>query len=354
MFTEILAAGAMGVSVFFAIKAYSLLKDEQAKEAPRPTMLRSIYVFMGFALLMTPMALGIEYARHTMNMDSNGSDQAVVADKLKGIENKTYYVLNKGGNVDSLEFEYAGVTYQLSDPFPTSGFESTHLKLKPNGQQQFLALKNNNGEEITYGYLNGADIKNAYATIASPIMPAAQLPVGVDSALAATGLMYLPESSFKGDMEKEVRKSSQSANRFLIDFINTKTNEVALQKKALKILVQDDQMKDLTDAEYDKLINALSKNGVRKAPWRLYELAQVYLMRSPQRRSQDDRNRYFSTMCAYKQSYEGFSYLKRDTAKYHLELKWYREALTELKMANCDAGCNCTEKNPIFASAAGK
>ena len=344
----------MGVSVFFSIKANSLLKEEQAKEDPRPTMLRSIYVFMGFALLMTPMALGIEYARHTMNMESNDIDQAVVAKQLKDLEDKKYYSLDTSGMPQAINFEFAQTTYKLGTPYPTERFKDVRLDLEATGQQRFLALKKGVKKDIFFGYLNSGDIIKAHATIAGPVLPSAPLPIGVDSALAATGLMYLPESVLKGEMEREVRQSTQTANRFLVDFINTKTNEVALQKKALKVLVQDDQMALLTDAEYNKLIEALSTNDIRKAPWRLYELAQVYLTRSPEKKSQEDRNRYFSAMCSYKQSYMGSTRLRKDTVKHHTELEWYREALSVLKAAKCDTNCDCIEKNPIFASAAGE
>lgn len=352
MVTEIIAAGAMGVSVFFAIKAYSLLKDEQAKDSPRPTMLRSIYVFMGFALLMTPMALGIEYARHSMDMDSNGNDQAAVADKLKALENKTYYALNRDGNPEAIELDFGGTTYQLGTPFPESGFKDTRLKLKPSDQQQFLALKDNNGKEITYGYIDGTDIKNAHAAISGPNVPPPPPTPAVDPTVAAVklmaaGLMYTPASPVKNSVQQFVtaREADEStANRFLVDFINAQTEKVKLQEQAVKILIQPTQMVALEDAQYDKLIKALSENGPRKAPWRFYELAQVYLTRSSQKGSQADRNQYFSAMCAYKRSYDGLLYLKNDPEKYAIEYGWYQEAERELRAAKCDTDCNCTEK----------
>jgi hypothetical protein len=110
MITEIIAAGAMGISVFFVVKAHSLLKDEQAKETPRPSILRQITIFMGFAILMTPIALGIEYLRHQMDMDSQGQGQVGFAEELRDLENKGYYSLDKYGNPDTINVRFAGVT----------------------------------------------------------------------------------------------------------------------------------------------------------------------------------------------------------------------------------------------------
>ncbi|MEM6770285.1 MAG: hypothetical protein AAF597_06875 [Bacteroidota bacterium] len=352
MFTEIIAAGAMGVSVFFAIRAYSLLKEEQAKEAPRPTMLRSIYVFMGFALLMTPMALGIEYARHHMNLDNSDFDQQQVADALKKIENKTYYVLNRSGIPDSIELDYAGVTYQLGVPFPRTGFKGTHLKLKQE-DQRFLAYKNNNEEGIIYGYLDENDLEAAYATIADPVAPPpTPTPVETDEKLTkekqmAMGLMYTPSSPVRSNILNLITKrraSTKTANRYLVDFVSAIGRDEELQEAAVKILIQPAQMTALDDGQYQKLIDVLSKDGPRTPPWRYYELAQVYQTRSWQKGSKEDMDRYYSAMCAYKTSYLGLGFLSNNPEKYPLEKGWYDEAVSVLRAASCDGECNCSKK----------
>lgn len=348
MFTEILAAGAMGVSVFFAIKAYSLLKEEQAKDAPRATMLRSIYVFMGFALLMTPMALGIEYARHGMNLDNAGVDLKVIAQALMDIENKTFYSVDRNGNPEAIEVPLNGTTYQLSVPFPESGFKSTHLKLNQEGRK-FLALKNNNGEEITYGYLSEQDIKRAYLALPGVTEPinTDQDPILSREKLIATGLMYTPRTRLSTDIQRTVNQKKANkgmANRFLIDFVNEKNLDKDLQEQAVKILIQPTQMTALDAAQYDKLIDALSADGPRNAPWRHYELAQVYWTRASQNATQEDRDRYFSAMCAYKRSYESLRYLSSSREDYPTEYRWYQEATKDLKLAKCDQNCNCVEK----------
>lgn len=348
MFTEILAAGAMGVSVFFAIKAYSLLKDEQAKEAPRPTMLRSIYVFMGFALLMTPMALGIEYARHSMNLDSANIDQSAIAENLKAIENKTFYSVDRNGNPEAIELSLSGTTYQLSVPFPENGFNSTRLTLKQEGRK-FLALKNNNGTEISYGYLSEQEVKRAYLALPDGTGTANsnQDPVLSKEKLIATGLLYTPPTALSSNILTTVNRKKANtgiANRFLIDFVSEKDRDKDLQEQAVKILIQPSQMTALDPPQYDKLISALSENGPRNAPWRHYELAQVYLTRASQNASQEDRNQYFSALCAYKKSYEGLRYLRNNREDYPNEYRWYEEAKKDLKLAKCDKDCNCKEK----------
>ncbi len=348
MFTEILAAGAMGVSVFFAIKAYSLLKDEQAKDAPRPTMLRSIYVFMGFALLMTPMALGIEYARHNMNLDSANVDQTTIANTLKAIENKTFYSVDRNGYPDAIEVPLNGTTYQLSVPFPESGFKSTPLSLKQEGRK-YLAFKNNNEDGIVYGYLSEQEIKRAYQTLPAGVAPAGddQDPVLSKEKLVATGLLYTPPTTLGRNILTSVNKKKANksiANRYLLDFVAEKDRDRDLQEQALKILIQPTQMTALDAPQYDKLIKALSEDGPRTAPWRHYELAQVYWTRASQNASAEDRNRYFSAMCAYKNSYEGLRYLSNNRDDYPTEYRWYQEAKKDLRLANCDADCNCQEK----------
>ena len=69
--TKILAAGAMGVSIFCIFKVYNLLSTEQERDEPRPVFIKSIYAFMGFAVLMTLLSLSIEYVRHQMVNDDS-------------------------------------------------------------------------------------------------------------------------------------------------------------------------------------------------------------------------------------------------------------------------------------------
>jgi len=69
--TKILAAGAMGVSIFCIYKVYNLLSIEQERDEPRAIIINSIYKFMVFGGVMTVLSLGIEYVRHQMK---NGGD----------------------------------------------------------------------------------------------------------------------------------------------------------------------------------------------------------------------------------------------------------------------------------------
>jgi hypothetical protein len=68
--TKIAAAGAMGVSIFCILKVYDLLKNEQKKDFPRSNFLKTIYVSMGFAVIMTLLSLVIELVRNHMDNEN--------------------------------------------------------------------------------------------------------------------------------------------------------------------------------------------------------------------------------------------------------------------------------------------
>lgn len=54
---EILKFGIIGLGAIMAILAFWLLRGEQSKRQPRPLMIKSIYVFMGFSFLLTILGL---------------------------------------------------------------------------------------------------------------------------------------------------------------------------------------------------------------------------------------------------------------------------------------------------------
>jgi hypothetical protein len=103
---QIAAAGAMGVSILCIFRVYNLLKNEQEKDQPRPVFLRSIYIFMGFGVLMTILSLGIEFSRHFMG--DGGNQQEVLTKKLVAIDSANYYSLDKNGNPASISVDVAG------------------------------------------------------------------------------------------------------------------------------------------------------------------------------------------------------------------------------------------------------
>lgn len=333
MVTEIIAAGAMGVSVFFAVKAHSLLKEEQAKETPRPAILRSITVFMGFALLMTPLALGIEYARHRMNFEDQ--DHAGFAEELKRIENKSFYSLNQDGNPEGIEVKFEKVTYQLGTPFPATSFKATELKLKKGDNQQYLAVKDNNGTDITFGYLSNTELREKLSGLfASNTAPGAPVDEVLESEkLMSTGLMYTPPTSVRNEIRRKLddkKSDGNIANRYLVDFVDGEDLDKTLQGMAVKLLIQPSQMSLLDTGQYDKLIAALSTNGVRNLPYRYYELAQVYLSRWSQQKMATDLEKYKESLQKYVGNYEAQRWLNADTLKYATEYAWYLDAQKEL------------------------
>lgn len=331
MITEIIAAGAMGISVFFVVKAHSLLKDEQAKETPRPSILRQITIFMGFAILMTPIALGIEYLRHQMDMDSQGQGQVGFAEELRDLENKGYYSLDKYGNPDTINVRFAGVTYQIGTPYPETSFKDTPLKIMKGDDQKFLAIKENSRADVVYGYFDAADI-NAVATAPTPVDPG---PVQVNDEvlerekLLATGFMYMPTSGVFNEIHrklKDKKANGKTANKYLSAFVGNPSYSDELQEMAVKLLVQPEQMNDLKPTEYEQLISALSSDGIRGAPWRYYELAQVYLSLSTKQDKEANLTKYKENLQAYVSDYDLKTWLNGNTTKYPLAFDWYQGA----------------------------
>lgn len=323
----------MGISVFFVVKAHSLLKDEQAKETPRPSILRQITIFMGFAILMTPIALGIEYLRHQMNLDNQelGLDEARFAEKLKEIENRALFSLNNDGNPEGIEVRFGDNTYQLGTPYPENFFKDTHLKLKKGADQKILAVKENNSTDITYGYFDAADI-NAVATQPKPIDPGPDQetdPVLETEKLLATGIMYTPPSRVLNDIQQKLKSkkaNGKTANKYLSAFVGTPGYSDELQQLALKLLVQPEQMNDLKPAEYNQLISALSSDDIRGAPWRYYELAQVYLSRSTKEAKEANLAKYKESLQDYVRDYDLKTWLNGNPTKYPLAYNWYQDA----------------------------
>ncbi|MFT6000714.1 MAG: hypothetical protein ACI81P_003177 [Neolewinella sp.] len=329
MITEIIAAGSMGISVFFVVKAHSLLKEEQAKENPRLSILRQITIFMGFAILMTPIALGIEFLRHQMDLDNQ--DQVGFAEELGELENKAYFSMDKNGNPDTINVKFEGVTYQLGTPYPERFFKDTHLKIKKGDGQKFLAVKENNSTDITYGYFDAADINSA-ATMPGAVAPGSVQVVDEvleKEKLLATGIMYTPYSGVLRDIQQKLKNkkaNGKTANKYLSAFVGNPGYSDELQEMAVKLLVQPEQMNDLKPTEYDQLISALSSDDIRGAPWRYYELAQVYLSLSTKQDKEANLAKYKESLQAYVRDYDLKTWLNGNPSKYPLAYDWYQGA----------------------------
>ena len=61
--SEYLRYGAIGLVLALAILAYLLLQREQKVTRPRKEIIKTIYVFMGFALFLSVAGVVLEYAK---------------------------------------------------------------------------------------------------------------------------------------------------------------------------------------------------------------------------------------------------------------------------------------------------
>lgn len=76
---EILKFGIIGLGTIMAVLAFSLLKREQTRSGERPQMIKAIYVFMAFAIILTLIGLF-------------GENDRVINKKMPIIEGKWLYV----------------------------------------------------------------------------------------------------------------------------------------------------------------------------------------------------------------------------------------------------------------------
>lgn len=347
MITEIIAAGAMGVSVFFCIKAHSLLKDEQAKDTPRPEILRSIYIFMGFALLMTPVALGIEYARHQMNLDTVGNDQEGFTETLASFQEEGYFGLNKDGNPEDIKVKFGGEEYVLANALPETELAGTRLQIRKLDDGKYRVFKINKEEQTAYGHFTAEDLRQALSDLLVVVDEGPDEPTDElleSKKLMGTGLLYAPRSRVLTDIQNELATKSANpriTNRYLMDFASLADKEDPLQNMALDLLIQPDQMRELDSLKYDKLIATLSIDGVRDLPHRYWELAQVYYSRWAKYHREEDHAGHLNMLCKYVKSFDALRWIKEQPEKYKLEHGWYQEAKQGLASYRCDDDCNC-------------
>ena len=334
--TKIIAAGAMGVSIFCVLRVYDLLKKEQSESSPRPVILKSIYIFMAFGIIMTLLSLGIEFIRHNYISDEENpcaSYQKDLTDLVQDLHDITttreYFSVNKNGNPEAITLKYNNQDYVLSKAFPESVFENTPLVLKKTPTEKYIAVKDNNGKETVFGYINEANLKSFFP--ASSIYNEDK-PEG----LFSLGVFYMPVSTLqviKEDLKK--RKNKYIANEKLIALIKLKNSDKALQEAALKLLTQPESMNALDSSQYKNLIAAYESGEIREAPWYKYELAQIYLSRSWKSWSSNkgaDIAKYKQFLKEYIDSYESQEWISGNPSVYHIEYNWYEAAKEELNL----------------------
>ena len=311
--TKILAAGAMGVSIFCIFKVYRLLSTEQERDEPRPAFIKSIYAFMGFAVLMTVLSLGIEYARHYMiNGDDNMAvvNNSVLVAQLDNLVKKDLYTVDKDGNPEAITLTYGDKAYPLSKALQNNTLEKRELTLKKE-QENYSVIKKNNGSELKLGLLQNFD----------EFMPSKK--DAAEKALAAG--VYYTEADLLKIVQKELtnKKDASLAITNLTQVIAPEYNGDAiksLKKIAVKLLIQPQLLDEGLDAtQYKNLLTAIK--DIRISPYTEYESAQVYLSRYSRFGDNADYEKYKASLQDYITIYERRG---RDTTS--VEYQWYQDS----------------------------
>lgn len=326
--TKILAAGAMGASIFCIWKVYDLLRNEQDKEEPRPIFIRTIYVAMGFAVIMTLLSLGIEVVRHNMGMEVNNSP--VLDNALQRLSENTYYSLDQDGNPLAMSLPLGDSTLVLSEALPRDFYQNNELTIKLL-EDKYLVQRENKGQIMTAGQLRPSQIEGLLNS--SPPAPSSEADIGPNE-LLNLGLSYSP-STVVNAVNLSISREESLAVNYLIQLLDDKySNKPDIQKKAVRLLIQPQLMNALNRTQYDALIKALESGKIRPAPYSYYELAQVYHSRAFQTRDKqkraEDLNQYRDNLGEYIQFYEEKTWIQ-DADDYPTEALWYKNAKNELQ-----------------------
>jgi hypothetical protein len=322
LITKLIAAGAMGVSIYCIIKVYDLLKLEQKEKTPRPTFIRTIYVSMSFAVLMTLLSLGIEIVRH--KMDSNIIQLEKDLDKIEG---ENYYSVNSNGNPKEVKITYKDKIYVLSKAFSKDYFKSNELKLKKTEDDRYLAIKKNLDEEIILGFISNdhlkVETKNLFTNIIGKSLS--------ENELWGLGIFHTPLEITKA-IKPEQNEDRSLANEYLIKLLSLDHNDnISKKERAMRFLVQPQLMNKLSQNQYTILIKAL-QSGERETPWNQYELAQVYLSRAGQswnKNKESDKVKHKEFLKEYITFFNDYKWI-RNREKYPKEFKWYEESKSKL------------------------
>ena len=326
--TKILAAGAMGASIFCIWKVYDLLRNEQDKEEPRPVFIRTIYVAMGFAVIMTLLSLGIEVVRHNMGMEINNAP--TFDNALQRLTSKTFYSLDQDGNPSAMSLSTGDSTLVLSQALPRDFFANNELTIKLL-EDKYLVQRENKGQIITAGQLSPSQIEDLVSS--PPPTPDAGADIGPDE-LLNLGLSYSP-STVTSAVNLSISREESLAVNYLIQLLDDKySNKRDVQKKAVRLLIQPQLMNALNNTQYDVLIKALESGKIRPAPYSYYEVAQVYHSRAFQTRDKqkraEDLNLYRDYLGEYIQFYDEKEWIQKAEV-YPTEALWYQNAKNELQ-----------------------
>ncbi len=317
--TKILAAGAMGVSIFCIYKVYNLLSTEQERDEPRAIIINSIYKFMVFGGVMTVLSLGIEYVRHQMK---NGGDtkvavnNSVLVTQLDNLVKKDLYTMDKDGNPEAINLTFGEKTYPLSKTLAQNTLAKRELILKKEAGS-YSIIKKNNGTELKLGVVQNFD----------EFMPSKK--EAAEKALA-TGVYYTEEALLK-IVQKELnnKKDASLAIANLAQVIAPEYKDDAiksLKKIAVKLLIQPQLLDEgLDETQYKNLLAAIE--AIRISPYTEYESAQVYLSRYSRFGENADYEKYKNLLRDYITIYERRG---RDTSS--VEYQWYLDSKRVLKI----------------------
>ena len=273
LITKIASAGAMGVSIYCIYKVYNLLQKEQDRDEPRPVFIRTIYVSMGFAVLMTILSLGIEFVRDAIGYTPPASAATILTDEqimevkgqLKQIEKREVYAFNKKGNPTVLGIHLDCFDILLTDTVKNDLFDERKLSIGQTNEDQVVI----NSADLNLGYLDRAEVvKNISVDATKDLTPKEQLFLGLLHAKAK---------------ERNVVKSKMSVdyNRVknkLFPLLELSGDDQKVGKDALRVLIQKDLLDHLDYVQHETLLEKLTQ--LHRSPYVYFEKAQVYLSRS--------------------------------------------------------------------------
>ncbi len=273
LITKIASAGAMGVSIYCIYKVYNLLQKEQDRDEPRPVFIRTIYVSMGFAVLMTILSLGIEFVRDAIGYAPPVTGATILSDEqimevkgqLKQIEKREVYAFNNKGNPTLLGIHLDSFDILLTDTVKNGLYDDRKLSIGPNNGDQIVI----NSADLNLGYLEKAEVlQNVSVDANKDLTPKEQLFLGLLHAKAKE--QNIVKSKMSVDYNRVKNK--------LFPLLELSGDDQKVGKDALRVLIQKDLLDHLDYSQHETLLNKLTQ--LHRSPYVYFEKAQVYLSRS--------------------------------------------------------------------------
>lgn len=134
---DILQIGVIGLGFLLAVLAYHLLTKEQKQDAPRSDILKSIYVFMSFSVVLC--VIGIVSQSIEKTWESNASEKETII----SVTNDGKLLSGQIGRDSSGKEESAPETKYLYSHFVTMLGEND-IQLRSNGEFKYIEEKIDN------------------------------------------------------------------------------------------------------------------------------------------------------------------------------------------------------------------